>query len=299
MRGWRRRPRRPDQPHGGRAIRRRSALRAVANGPAADNGNRPFNAVVDVRCAPAARRQVGYDPGVDGNALLFIVLKIPIVALGWLVWWALHQEPEPEEAPPGDGGQRVTGLREPVHPRKPLPRAAPPRAARRRGPASPPRVRPVVTPARATAAAVTPERRPGVADSAVADPAPSPCSPTARSAASSRRGRSPSTRGTPRWSSPRRSTCGWVTRSGSSTTIASTAIDLREPPTNLTEEVVVGRGRAVRHPPGRVRARPHPRAGAHARRHRGAHRGQVEPRPARADRPRHRRLRATPARRAR
>jgi hypothetical protein len=75
---------------------------------------------------------------------LFVVLKIPIVALLWLVWWAIHQEPEPEEAPPGDGGQRVTGLREPVHPRKPLPHAP------RRGPhgdealPAPPRVRPVV-----------------------------------------------------------------------------------------------------------------------------------------------------------
>jgi hypothetical protein len=74
---------------------------------------------------------------------LFVVLKIPIVALLWLVWWAIHQEPEPDEAPPGDGGQRVTGRREPVHPRKPLPHAP------RRGPhgeqalPAPPRVRPV------------------------------------------------------------------------------------------------------------------------------------------------------------
>ena len=37
-----------------------------------------------------------------------------------------------------------------------------------------------------------------------------------------------STRGTRRWSSRRRSTCAWATRSGSSTTTASTAIDLRD-----------------------------------------------------------------------
>jgi hypothetical protein len=82
---------------------------------------------------------------------LFVALKVPLVAALWLVWWAIHQEPEPEEAPPGDGGQRVTGPREPVHPRRPLPHAP------RRGPhgdaalPSPPRVRTVDARARTSA----------------------------------------------------------------------------------------------------------------------------------------------------
>jgi hypothetical protein len=61
-----------------------------------------------------------------GLIWLLLILKIPLVALCWLVWWAIKQEPEPEEAAPGDGGQRI---RPPYrHPRKPLPRAP------RRGP---------------------------------------------------------------------------------------------------------------------------------------------------------------------
>jgi hypothetical protein len=47
---------------------------------------------------------------------LFVALKIPIVALGYIVWWAVHQEPETAEEP-GDGGSR----RRP-HPPRPLPR---------------------------------------------------------------------------------------------------------------------------------------------------------------------------------
>ena len=41
----------------------------------------------------------------------------------------------------------------------------------------------------------------------------------------------------------------------------ATAIDLRDPPANLTEEVVVPGGRAVRDPPGRVLPRSHARVG--------------------------------------
>ena len=54
-----------------------------------------------------------------------------------------------------------------------------------------------------------------------------------------------------------------------------------------------GRGprrRVVRHPSGRVLPRADAGVGRAARRHRGPDRGQVEPGPARADRPRHRRL---------
>ena len=41
---------------------------------------------------------------------LFVALKVPLCAALWIVWWAIHQEPAPEEAPPGDGGQRVTAF---------------------------------------------------------------------------------------------------------------------------------------------------------------------------------------------
>ncbi|MCD6725828.1 MAG: hypothetical protein LT070_01135, partial [Solirubrobacteraceae bacterium] len=34
---------------------------------------------------------------------LMLVLKIPIVALLWLVWWAVHQTPDEEAG--GDGGE--------------------------------------------------------------------------------------------------------------------------------------------------------------------------------------------------
>jgi hypothetical protein len=73
---------------------------------------------------------------------LMVGLKIPIIALLWIVWWAIHQEPEPA-AEPGDGG-----IRKPVHPRRPLPRLP------RRGPhaeasaPAPPRTRTVLVRAR-------------------------------------------------------------------------------------------------------------------------------------------------------
>ena len=72
---------------------------------------------------------------------LFLGLKIPLLLLFWLVWWAVHQEPDYEDAG-GDGGQRVTPR---PHPAPRLPHAP------RRGPhggeavplPSPPRVRPL------------------------------------------------------------------------------------------------------------------------------------------------------------
>jgi hypothetical protein len=70
---------------------------------------------------------------------LMIALKIPIVGLLYIVWWAIKQEPEPVPEPGGDGGQRE----QPRHPRPsrgPRPRrdphGAPPLPA-------PPRVRSV------------------------------------------------------------------------------------------------------------------------------------------------------------
>jgi hypothetical protein len=69
---------------------------------------------------------------------LFVMLKLPIVAAIWLVWWAVKQEPDPSEDVRDDGG-----IAKRPHPVPPLPRAP------RRGPhaepapASPPRVRPL------------------------------------------------------------------------------------------------------------------------------------------------------------
>jgi hypothetical protein len=73
---------------------------------------------------------------------LFLFLKLPIAALAWIVWWAVHQTDE-QETDPSEGGGGP-----PRHPRPPLPRLP------RRGPhkdaalPSPPRVRHVRTPMR-------------------------------------------------------------------------------------------------------------------------------------------------------
>jgi hypothetical protein len=68
---------------------------------------------------------------------LFIALKIPLCAAMWLVWWAIRQEPEPEESR-DDGGTKPR-----PHPIPRLPRT--PRRGPHGGaePISPPRVRPV------------------------------------------------------------------------------------------------------------------------------------------------------------
>jgi hypothetical protein len=47
---------------------------------------------------------------------LFVALKGPLIALAWLVWWAIHQVDDPAQ---GDGGG---GTRRRPHPRGPLPR---------------------------------------------------------------------------------------------------------------------------------------------------------------------------------
>jgi hypothetical protein len=66
---------------------------------------------------------------------LFVFLKLPIAALCWIVWWAVHQTDE--ESTDGSGGYRRP------HPPPRLPRAP------RRGPHGdgmplpPPRVRPL------------------------------------------------------------------------------------------------------------------------------------------------------------
>ena len=79
---------------------------------------------------------------------LMLILKIPIAALLWIVWWAIHSTPEtePENAGEGGGGSKAPHR----HPRKPLPHTP------RRGPHGdplplpPPRVRTVVARAKRT-----------------------------------------------------------------------------------------------------------------------------------------------------
>jgi hypothetical protein len=78
---------------------------------------------------------------------LMFVLKLPIVALLWIVWWAIRSEPETAETelPDGGGGTKVR----PPHKRPPLPR--PNRRGPRHGggvPVPPPRTRTVLVRAR-------------------------------------------------------------------------------------------------------------------------------------------------------
>jgi hypothetical protein len=74
---------------------------------------------------------------------LFVGLKIPILLLGLIVWWAVRQTPEPVEPEGGDGGQRTRPHKAPSLPKHP-----------RRGPHGdpaplpPPRVRKVTARAR-------------------------------------------------------------------------------------------------------------------------------------------------------
>jgi hypothetical protein len=72
---------------------------------------------------------------------LFVCLKVPLLALCWLVWWAIHQVDDPAQEGGDDGGTRRQ------HPLGPLPRS--PRRGPHGDPAPlpPPRVR--ITTARA------------------------------------------------------------------------------------------------------------------------------------------------------
>lgn len=79
-----------------------------------------------------------------GFIWLMLVLKLPIAALLWLVWWAVHQDAEPEAGGSDeDGGTKVD-----PHERHAPPK--PPRFPRRRGPhggptlPAPPRTRTTV-----------------------------------------------------------------------------------------------------------------------------------------------------------
>src|ERR1700752_2544575 len=72
-----------------------------------------------------------------GFLWIMVALKIPLVALIFLVWWAIKQEPEDASPSDGDGGVRRHTDR--IHPQKPFPRHP------RRGPHGDP---PPVSPAR-------------------------------------------------------------------------------------------------------------------------------------------------------
>lgn len=83
--------------------------------------------------------------------LLFLMvgLKLPIAALLYIVWWAIHAEPEPT-VPDDDGGTKQP---HDPRPQRPHPRPALPRAPRRGPhgapqPHAPPRARTVVARAR-------------------------------------------------------------------------------------------------------------------------------------------------------
>ena len=83
---------------------------------------------------------------------LMLVLKLPIFALFYIVWYAIKSPPEPEPLADDDGGTKRPLSPRPRHPRPALPRN--PRSPRRGGPhgapriAPPPRTRTVVARAR-------------------------------------------------------------------------------------------------------------------------------------------------------
>ena len=53
-----------------------------------------------------------------GFLWIMLALKIPLIALLWIVWWAVRAEPETEQPSKDDDG----GTKRPRHPRKPFPR---------------------------------------------------------------------------------------------------------------------------------------------------------------------------------
>jgi hypothetical protein len=65
---------------------------------------------------------------------LFVFLKLPIIALCWLMWWAIHQEPEYEDDDGGGGPPRP-------HPVPTLPHAPRRGPHRDAAPQPPPRIR--------------------------------------------------------------------------------------------------------------------------------------------------------------
>jgi hypothetical protein len=72
---------------------------------------------------------------------LMLALKIPIVLLFGIVWWAVHATPETAADATDDGGSKAP--RNP-HPRGPLPRLPRRGPHAEQAPGAPPRVRSVV-----------------------------------------------------------------------------------------------------------------------------------------------------------
>ena len=66
---------------------------------------------------------------------LAVILKIPVAALLYLVWWAIKQTPETEEAPPeSEDRDPLHWRRAPKRPRRaPSPRASSTARSRRGG----------------------------------------------------------------------------------------------------------------------------------------------------------------------
>jgi hypothetical protein len=70
---------------------------------------------------------------------LFVVLKVPLIAALWIIWWALRAEPETAEEERSDGGGPGPRHPRPTRPRPPRrgPHATPeggaPRRVRARG----------------------------------------------------------------------------------------------------------------------------------------------------------------------
>lgn len=67
-----------------------------------------------------------------GFVWLMLALKIPLIGLLCIVWWAIKQKPEDSPSRDDDGGIK----RQRVHPRRPLPRH--PRRGPHGDPAPPP-----------------------------------------------------------------------------------------------------------------------------------------------------------------
>jgi len=70
---------------------------------------------------------------------MMVVLKIPVIAAIWLVWWAMKAEPDPEPSGEDDGGSKVPDPDPPHPPRRPRPPRRGPHAEPE--PPAPPRVR--------------------------------------------------------------------------------------------------------------------------------------------------------------
>jgi hypothetical protein len=51
-----------------------------------------------------------------------LILKIPLAALIYIVWWAIKQEPEQPESQDDGGGGGIKRLPHDRHPRRPFPR---------------------------------------------------------------------------------------------------------------------------------------------------------------------------------